>query len=323
MICAKYRNTAHITRLYQSSHPSQPKVFHGNTCAHDMNLVSTVSVLPRTPADINGMLSVVFVGPGKFDPKSFGPLFCVRKLKVWRFLLWLQANNRLYVDMILDPDIMNQYPDDNTLPGLEHAVFEDHKTHVGTVFAEETAGFSEHPADIIHTNKSCEPFVLLEKMGVSDPESVKLTGQAFTSSALKNLVPASSDVPDLILHRSSAAVPEYKTPDLMPGMFPTLFPLGLGGFEDPTRVTKLSLEAQANALLDLPDKSFRHHHSYIFVALNIIQRRASHLHTHFTVRKSQFDHVAGQLTSVSPTILQSLADHVQHEGKLGTLSSDE
>ena len=46
MACAIYRNTAHITRLYGSSDPAQPTVLHGNTCAHDMNVVSTASVLP-------------------------------------------------------------------------------------------------------------------------------------------------------------------------------------------------------------------------------------------------------------------------------------
>ncbi|KAG2083698.1 uncharacterized protein F5147DRAFT_622204 [Suillus discolor] len=56
----------------KSSDPSQPKVFHGNTCAHDMNVMSTASVLPRTPADINGFLSVVFIGPDAFDPNRMG-----------------------------------------------------------------------------------------------------------------------------------------------------------------------------------------------------------------------------------------------------------
>jgi hypothetical protein len=85
MVCAKYCNTAHITRIYQSSDPSQLKVFHGNTCAHDINVVSTASVLPQMPADINGMLSVVFIGPGRFKPDSLGPLFKIRKVKVWHF----------------------------------------------------------------------------------------------------------------------------------------------------------------------------------------------------------------------------------------------
>ena len=46
MVCAKYCNTAHITCIYQSSDLSQLKVFHGNTCAHDMKVVSTATVLP-------------------------------------------------------------------------------------------------------------------------------------------------------------------------------------------------------------------------------------------------------------------------------------
>ena len=55
MVCAIYKNTAHIMRLYGSTDPSQPKVIHGNTCAHEMNIISTVNVLPRTPANINSL----------------------------------------------------------------------------------------------------------------------------------------------------------------------------------------------------------------------------------------------------------------------------
>ena len=63
------------------------------------------------------------------------------------------------------------------------------------------AGFTEHPADLLCGDKhSTTPIVLLEKMGVSDPEGVKLSGQTFTASALKNLVPSTTQVPDLILH---------------------------------------------------------------------------------------------------------------------------
>ena len=58
----------------------------------------------------------------------------------------------------------------------------------------------------------------------------------------------------------------------MPGMFPTLFPLGIAGFEHPSRRLKVSFQAQTNALLDVPDKSFRQHQTFIFVALNIMQR---------------------------------------------------
>jgi len=79
MVCAKYRNTAHITRLFQSTDPALPNVLHGNTCAHEMNVMSTASVLPCTPADLNGSLGVVFIGPGKMHKNISTPFFVSEK----------------------------------------------------------------------------------------------------------------------------------------------------------------------------------------------------------------------------------------------------
>lgn len=62
-ICAIYCTTAHVTRIFQSSDPSQPKVFHGNSY-------------------VGGFISVVFVGPGKFKLDQLGTTFQVRKAKL-------------------------------------------------------------------------------------------------------------------------------------------------------------------------------------------------------------------------------------------------
>ena len=219
MVCAKYQNSAHVTRLYGSSDPSQPKLFHGNTCAHEMNVLSTATVLPRTTSDVNDMLTVVFVGSRKFDVDCLHVMFRVQKSKIWRFLIWLTTHNCLYTDIHLDPSIMNSYPEDGVFPGIEDRIFEDYKADVSDNFADEMSGFGEHPAQmLVDTPDPSTPFVLLEKMGVSDAEAAKQSGRSFTASALKNLV--SHDIPDLVIHCSSQPVPEYNNPDLM---FPTLF----------------------------------------------------------------------------------------------------
>ncbi|KAG1768401.1 hypothetical protein EDD22DRAFT_732971, partial [Suillus occidentalis] len=125
MVCALYQNLAHVTCLYWSSDPAQPFVFHGNTCAHETNLLSIVKVLPCTPADINGMLTIVFVGATKLDVKSLRSLFHVCKQAVWSFFCWLATHNRLYKHISLDADIMDLYSDDGTLPGLaKHIVYD-------------------------------------------------------------------------------------------------------------------------------------------------------------------------------------------------------
>jgi len=88
--------------LFDSIDPKQPFIYHGNSCAHEVNVVSTASVLPRTPGDINSILTVVFIGSGKFNPQHMGSMLKIRKNKVWQFLIWLKNNNRLYHNMPLD-----------------------------------------------------------------------------------------------------------------------------------------------------------------------------------------------------------------------------
>ncbi|KAI5984361.1 hypothetical protein EDD15DRAFT_2309828 [Pisolithus albus] len=125
-VCAKYCITAHVTRLFHSNDPSQPRVFHGNTCTHDMNIISTASVLPRTPTDVNGYIGVVFLGPSKaVKAEEFGAIFRVRKQKIWAFLIWLVNHNKLYSEIVLDRNCLALYPDDGSLPGVGERIIHD------------------------------------------------------------------------------------------------------------------------------------------------------------------------------------------------------
>ncbi|KAG2142130.1 hypothetical protein BD769DRAFT_52350 [Suillus cothurnatus] len=279
----------------KSTDPAQPRVFHGNTCAHDMNIISTAMTLPRAPADVNGFISVVLIGPEKFDPKRMRSLFRVRKHKIWSFLTWLKHHNHLYADIPLDSSVADLYPVDDILPGLQDRVVEDHELDAQFVFETETAGFAPHPASLLHppvteltsnaSTQDDQPMV--EKMGVSDPESANISGRKFTACALRNLIPDAeqSPGPDLVLHHGDSPVTDYHNPRLFPGLYPTLYPYGVGGFEDHSRVTPLSIERQAKYSLNLSDRAFRYHDAYIFVVLNILQRRQAHLQTHFVVHR--------------------------------------
>jgi len=79
-------NTA-ITRLYQSLDPSQPTVFHGNTCVHEIN-VSPTAAIPLTLL-LTDLLSVIYV-PSKFKPEYPGNTYKIRKPGVRGFLQWLK-----------------------------------------------------------------------------------------------------------------------------------------------------------------------------------------------------------------------------------------
>ena len=227
-----------------------------------MNITSTVTVLSLAPSDVNDLLSVVFIGSRKFKPEHLGNMYRIRKSKVWRFLQWLVEHNRLYAKISLDELTMDLYPEDGYLP-VKDRVIHDRESNVEDIFIEETAGISKHPAELLGSSSETsesEPFnVMLEKMGVADPECDRMPGRLFTAAALRNLIPDGSELPDLILHRGSAAVPEYNNSDLIPGMYPTLFPVGVGGFETTGRPCAISFQKQAEYYLDPADRSFRYH----------------------------------------------------------------
>ena len=149
-----------------------------------MNVGSTVAVLPRAPPDVNGLLSVVFIGPSKFKPEYLGNMYRIRKLKVWGFLQWLKVHNRLYKDILLDEQRMDLYPDDGYLPRIEESVIHKTRADPDDMFKEETARISEHPAELLNipSGKSDpedgpEPLrTMIEKTGVTDPECDRIPG---------------------------------------------------------------------------------------------------------------------------------------------------
>ncbi|KAF8230247.1 hypothetical protein L208DRAFT_1282975 [Tricholoma matsutake] len=106
-------------------------------------------------------------------------------------------------------------------------------------------------------------------------------------------------------------------------MYPTLFPFGIGGVEDPIWPVPISFQQQANYCLSLSDFSFRYHHSFIFVVWNIIEHGMAHLQTYFTVKSSHFDSVADKLVALSHDTLSIVANHLEKEHSLAELSNEQ
>ncbi|KAF9056764.1 hypothetical protein BDP27DRAFT_1146750, partial [Rhodocollybia butyracea] len=88
MACSLYRTTAHVSRLYGSTSEENPLYIHGNTCAHPMQVISHAKKLPRTPSDVNDLITVVFVGSRKLRKDELSKLsaYMVRKSKILSLL---------------------------------------------------------------------------------------------------------------------------------------------------------------------------------------------------------------------------------------------
>ncbi|KAJ3722365.1 hypothetical protein C8R42DRAFT_543154, partial [Lentinula raphanica] len=127
MACALYRTTAHITRLYNSSSPADPLQLHGNACAHPLDVVTHANSLPWAPADLNQMISVIFVGPRKLSTSDLKklPQFIVRAPVIRLLFNELRKHNRLYLDIPFNEDALAAYPEHGILPGFEDRIIYD------------------------------------------------------------------------------------------------------------------------------------------------------------------------------------------------------
>ncbi|KAF5357491.1 hypothetical protein D9758_012513 [Tetrapyrgos nigripes] len=336
MVCALYHTTVLVIRLYGSVDEDQPRVLHGNASAFELNTVSTANVLPWTPNDLNGTISVVFVGPKKMtlpELRQIKQLY-VRRSVVWKLLNFFFLHNRLYMN--LPPpsaEILNMYPENDILPGLQERVIYDLKSDAASNFDQESSSFSEHPSAQFMkpatAESETEPFsesrqAILERHGVHDPECTKIPARSMISSALANIrTDRDRSIPDLAIHHSYSFVSEYNNPDLICGMFPTLFPLGVGGFENRDRKPYVAFDKQANYYLYYHDRSFRYHYTFLFVVFNIMQRRIAHLGVHMTTTSQSLFSVANTFASLSSQSLEKLAKRIEKEGYLQTMSPEE
>ena len=106
-------------------------------------------------------------------------------------------------------------------------------------------------------------------------------------------------------------------------MFPSLFPLGIGGFDDATCKVPIGFRNQIEHFLDLHNSSFRKHQSFMFVALNIYQCCLSHLHTSLAMRKPRYAYVAPKIASLTPEILNWVAKYIKQEKKVSDLPAED
>ena len=102
-----------------------------------------------------------------------------------------------------------------------------------------------------------------------------------------------------MIPRGSAPTNEYNNPTLLLGLYPTLFPYGTGAFEDASRPVKISFKKQIQYLLSYHDRRFEEHHSFIFIAFNMLQRREACLHARLMTSKPFFTKTAEQIVSLS------------------------
>ncbi|KAE8243843.1 hypothetical protein A4X13_0g6923 [Tilletia indica] len=102
-------------------------------------------------------------------------------------------------------------------------------------------------------------------------------------------------------------------------LWPTLFPYGVGAFEDAVRLDsafglrKLHFKSHIKHVLGLADRRFCTHPAFIFVVMNVLQRRASSFSATLATKRTWFPSVQRDLESLSVEFIESLQSKLERE----------
>ena len=108
-----------------------------------------------------------------------------------------------------------------------------------------------------------------------------------------------------MIPHSSKPINGYFNPKLLTGLYPTLFCYGRGVPDDQSRLFEVNLREHVRYLLSYSNRRFERNHSFIFVILNILQRRGACFQAKLIATKPYFQSSAQELLSLNSNDIET------------------
>ncbi|KIM73506.1 hypothetical protein PILCRDRAFT_81072, partial [Piloderma croceum F 1598] len=213
--------------------------FKGHIIIYPQRPERVTSVLPPTIEDVITPICVIFVGSSpptaEWLQEKAKPL-SVRREKVRDALIWLKSHNTLYKNITIDHTRLDNLPSDAILPfHIQHVLPNDAQESLTSRYDAATAletGFTEPQ---VNTQIPFQNVVITDINGRAPPNELR----AAAVRHIKKKGGAYVQIP-----HDPEPVNEFANPRLFPSMYPTLFPYGIGGFEDKQRISNISFKRQ-------------------------------------------------------------------------------
>lgn len=234
----------------------------------------------------------------------------VRREVVLKALSWLRAHNPLYRDVVINPQRISMLP--------ENDVLNYHIEQIEVSSAARTVVSRYDLSDGHPTGPPPDSSVTFESVLVTDVDANAPSHQ-LKAAALRHVKRGGSFIQ---VPHDPNPVNEFFNPVMFPMLYPTLFPYGIGGFEDRRRLVPISFDNHVKHMMSLADRRFQEHYSFMFVAFNVIQRRKLLLHTSLRVNRRNFHGWAQRFTDISADTMQGLAERTS-SGSLPTATTED
>ncbi|PCH37355.1 hypothetical protein WOLCODRAFT_45468, partial [Wolfiporia cocos MD-104 SS10] len=225
--------------------PTTQRGMRGNIIIHPQRPENLATILPLPVADIITPICVIFVGsspPSREWLRTKAKPLIVRREMVRCALVWLKENNPLYAEVQIDHSAVDALPTHDILPV--------HVEHVLPSEAQESLTSHYDPSynPVPHDTPNSEPTtaeVPFHNIVVTDVDA-HAPSHELRAAALRHVKAKGGGY--LRMPHDPQPVNEFCNPSLFPMMYPTLFPFGVGGFEDPSRSRPLSFKRHVKHL---------------------------------------------------------------------------
>ncbi|KDQ13896.1 hypothetical protein BOTBODRAFT_55879 [Botryobasidium botryosum FD-172 SS1] len=238
---AKCRAKACIVQLKEkdpdATNPYAQRALKGNIIIYPQKPDNVANILPPPIDEIISHMCVIFVGntkPTKEWLKEKAKPLVVRREKVRAALSWLKIHNPLYKDITINHEVLNTLEDNGILP------FEiEHQLPQGS--GDETTASYDPNSD-----SEFESVVVTDVNGNASSHDMR-------AAAVRHIKNGGSY---LSMPHGQMPANEFFNIHLFPMIYPTLFPYGIGGFEDKRRKGKssLSMKRHVKHLLSLEEQ---------------------------------------------------------------------
>lgn len=290
MLIAIYRHSFCVAQVTMGQ-----RFLAANVVVFGQPVARAYDVLPPPRQDIEQTLAILFVGPAKpTDTDVRRTPFLLRSTMVRLALEWLSCNNEAYSQVRFSPENLAEYPEDEPPVGIVY-----HQTR--DVASGESSAVYQSRSELGVSKGDC-PFVVHCLVGedlanMTYDEKVTRAVIYFREGG-KALAVGHDRDPQSIYHNSA----------LFPGMFPWLYPYGLGGFENSRMLHRLDHASHVRVNLLYADRQFQTDRCFPFIVFNHQQIRASVQGGYLLTRRSNFEAVAQKILTLDRAALDSIID---------------
>ncbi|KAJ7672932.1 hypothetical protein B0H17DRAFT_889250, partial [Mycena rosella] len=228
--------------------PTTQRGVKGHIIVYPQKPSAVATSLPPALDDVTTPICVIFVGSSpptaEWLQNKATPLI-IRKERVMKALRW--THNHLYKNVTVNSAILEGQPDTILLPfHIQHVI---PSAGIDATTSDYVPGSAQPPdselpnlPDILRPPPSVIPF---QTVVVTDVDG-NAPSHVLRSAAMEHMKKPGNNYVEIPHDKNPAN--EFNNPDLFPMIYPTLYPYGIGGFEDSKRRTKLGFKRHVKHL---------------------------------------------------------------------------